>query len=1044
MERFNPFASSFMDDKSDNNQKNAFDNAIAGSPIKRAQQQTIGSKLADPPATPPSSSKYSVSFPDPFDGQEISSSLKQTSRSNSVNFSGSSHSVDEPSSSPYLSGRQRQAQASGLSSLLSRATSVTSSSMSDRVSGAVGSVKNAVDSISSQLQQAVPSGLNERISSTADQLQQQQQSTASYLASKLSSATGQFSSSNQSSGPPPIQISRQRVILILDSYSNTDWPHHFNQYRRALSGQGSSHSALTSFFSSATAQLAAANPLSLSSSVSGEAADLVEQADYRDVSVLANQSSSSATVYIAASSRQTSSSSRSVQSMPARIVRPEFVVVKQRCSRDKKDHLKSIVSALNYCLVPLFEPIEVWNIFQDRQMIFASLLRVQRTLGKENFPLIPQVYCQTQQDLLNYISSSSVVLPCLVRMGNGRIKIDNLQGLRDFASIMATSNQSCTIEQYLEVKCDLMIQKLGSSLKLFKKTTLDQTSRRTSNLDLRESASRQTSIGMLTSLISNSSSSTTNSQQSSQQPSPAGLQQDARRDSNSATYSGFERSTEVGSRYRGWMDALTKEFDNKLDMFALNVCVATNDREYVVGLTDCSSEFVGSAENQDEDRRNFVELVTDKVNTLSPKSQVSRNSSVNTATSSDVTFGEKSSNDKSPVMAKIPRAVPGDYGASGLYPLGDKKKFVSQSQIDGPRASAASSNRSYGQLTSRSLSVFVNQGDFDEPEQSYTSKPSYLSRRSSERTDSSNLGSSDDVSAYTGARDSLSSSTATPNSSLGAHQRQASLGQSFFDQTSTAISSFQKQSLSFFKRLDSRSGFEFGTSTPPQSAKSDKAFDRSFTSAGSNIVSSAETTPREPSFMSTGTSQAKSREGLKSQSVDVSATETEDKQARVKPPKPPPPMLSMYNRQSSLATYSRPNSSTTPTSTPINTRQNSSATISSKDADVQDGAATKQRVIRQNSALSAFEALDQDYSNKLTSNNGTTSPTVSPGNRSDMLEKPSNPDGARLANAELLKKSTNYDSASITSGDSNSTTTAEDTMNNLKKTFASIFGDKCE
>lgn len=296
--------------------------------------------------------------------------------------------------------------------------------------------------------------------------------------------------------------------------------------------------------------------------------------------------------------------------------------------------------------------------------------------------------------------------------------------------------------------------------------------------------------------------------------------------------------------------------------------------------------------------------------------------------------------------------------------------FNSQSQIDERQVG---SNRSHGQFGSRSQSVSMNQTEFTNREHSSNlSRATHLNRRSSERTDSTNLESTEDISQY------LSPTTTTPINSSGIHQRQASLGQSFFDQTSTAISSFQKQSLSFFKRLDSRSGFEFGSSSPLQSAKSDKAFDRSFASGinAAQLASSVGATPlRESpsSLVGSHEIQSRGRDGFKSQSIDTSALDTAafERHSKQKPPKPPPP-LAMTNRQSSLATYNdtRAKTCATPSSTPT-----------------------------------------------------------------------------KASTIDHVKKSANFDSASITSGDSNSTgetATAEDTMNNLKKTFASIFGDKCE
>ena len=330
MDRFNPFASDSQDSP------DPFTISFNRSSQAKPQQETGGrvrTTTSSPPAAIQSQKltttgtsntpRYSTTFPDPLDADEqpatLASSNKIANRSNSVTFAPSSQASGETASlfATPTRGGQRQTGTTGFTSFLTRATSVTSSSVTDRMSGAVDSVRNAVDSISSQIQ-AVPANLNERLSSTAsnligsgEQLQQQQQqqqqqpnqqqqSTASYLVSKLSSATGQFSAAGQSPSLLPV-ISRQRVILILDNHPGTDWAQQFNNYRKMTTSLGSAtQSALTSFFSTATTQLTSS---SNSSPISLDSADLVEQVDFRDISVLANQATSTATVYFTCDSQ---------------------------------------------------------------------------------------------------------------------------------------------------------------------------------------------------------------------------------------------------------------------------------------------------------------------------------------------------------------------------------------------------------------------------------------------------------------------------------------------------------------------------------------------------------------------------------------------------------------------------------------------------------------------------------------------------------------------------------------------------------------------
>lgn len=1134
MERFNPFSGSGIDEELKpatienkapqpaliRHQSAVSSRNDSSGSLQRQPMNSSASVASEGSLATLTSARYSTSFPDPFGDllnetmQHQSSrpnlseqtsttstasiqSAKPNNRSNSVTFASSttSHSIDDSLaniSSPTRSGRQT---GGGLTSFLSRATSVTSSSVTDRVSGAVGTMKSAVDSLSNQLQQAVPNA------SGGDQ----QQSAASYLASKISSATGQFTSSvsgGQNLSSLPV-ISRQRVVLILDSFNNIDWAQQFNNYRRQMAsstgiGSGglnssSASSTLTSFFSSATAQLSSVANMPGSGSSSQNTAnnqgsgqlvtsplflndggvDLVEQADFREVSILANQMTSQATVYV-------SSWNRNQSMRTAKIIRPEFVVVRQR-TKEHVEHLRGIVTALNYCLVPMFEPIEIWNVFQDKRLIFSHLLRIQRLLGKENFPLIQQVYCQTHQDLLNYInnyqqqpssSSTLIQLPCLVKtgpLGKGRLKVDNLQMLKDFASIIETNNMSCTLEQYLDVKCDLIVQKIGTNLKLFKRTAAATAAAATAAANqatsiyctpTRQSASRQTSIG--SSVLSSFIASTTSATSGQQQSSPL------RKNSNpNANINNFEKLSDVSVRYKQWIEAISREFDNKLNAFSLKIIVANNDREYIVGLNDCSQPFIGNQENQSEDCRNFVELIMTSMNTTLPRQHnlISRDSSINTNSSS--LLSRRRSSDLGKNKLKTTDQQQGS--SPGISSLKDKKKFNSHSQlmngqsmnIESAAGSMNNNNRQLGQLSSRSQSVSINNQNHQEMVASHSHNPqmqssqplasSYFTRRSSDRSDSLTNSNYDDDPASS----SFNSSSGQLNSQ---HQRQTSIGQSLFDQTSTAFSSFQKQSMSFFKRLDQvRTGNDIMLgSTPPQSAKSDKGFDRSFMTSSRLINNDDENSDDDDRGTGDGLKRGlassgirSSGAGFKSQSIDSSALDSSPTRLpKRSPPKPPPPNLSGSTRQSSLASYSSLRGSggnlqqsglvtTTPNSTPTQTRQNSSveASISNQ--------SSRNRVVRQNSALSAFEPFDPEVAKTLRSEDPSTT-VVSASNQSAI--EPRQPQ-IKSSSVEQTKRSTNYDSASITSGDSNSTNeiaTAEDTMNNLKKTFASIFGDKCE
>mgnify|MGYP000905508953 CR=1 FL=1 len=657
----------------------------------------------------------------------------------------------------------------------------------------------------------------------------------------------------------------------------------------------------------------------------------------------------------------------------------------------------------------MFVPLETWNVFQDRQLMFSRLLRVQRALGKENMPLIPQIYCQTHQDLMNLIGSSSVTLPCLVRtgpLGKGKIKIDNLQMLKDFASILSTTGQSCTIEQFLDAKCDLIVQKLGTSLKLFKRNVqflhvggaklVDRTKFGCSGAiesrhdqQFARTSSRQSSIGAgVFSSLMQATSQQQSARNNPQTSSPGNM---------------YERMSEVNNRYRSWAEAIVLEFENKIETFCLKIVVANDDREYIVGLSDCATEFLGSVENQEEDRRSFVELVISHMNTDLPKMNLSREPSLS-ATSGPFSRRE-SGDDKAPAT-----------GASFCdSPQRDKRKFVAQAS-DG-----AKTTNHTGPLNNRSQSVSANQSDFLAHEQTANRPPSFA-RRGSDRVN----GTTDSSCDTTWSSQELPNSYSSTRPG-GSHQRQASVGQSLLDQTSTALSSLQKQSLNFFRRLDSRA--DESENTPPLSAKSDWTFERDST------ASKGDGSDKSPS---SSTSNQEAQSGFKLQPIEGSVGGSRKRES---PPKPPPPQT-VGNRQSSWASNSGQRASSslssTPTSTPSRRRQNSAST----DSDALDSPTHRGKVLRQNSALSAFEPYDMDLASRagVTTTDGIDRQTTV--NSQQVIA-----DGGQNKVSKLTRRSMNSDSGSMTSGDSNSTgetINAEDTMNNLKKTFASIFGEKCD
>jgi len=266
----------------------------------------------------------------------------------------------------------------------------------------------------------------------------------------------------------------------------------------------------------------------------------VDQAEFKDLSVSAG-SCSGVTANI------TSYKSGARTNI---CVKPDFLLVRQNL-KDANENYKNLLLGFRYAGVPSVNSIESIYNFQDKPWVYAHLLEIQRRVGKENFPLIEQAFYPSHRDMDhkgNY--------PCVFKIGHahgglGKVRVETQGGFQDLASVVAISDQYCTVEDFIEAKYDLHVFKIGENYKALMRKSL--------------TGNWKTNVGQ-----------------------------------------SILEEVPVQEHHKSWIDLVSEMFGG-LDICSLEALVAKDGQEHIIEVNDCAMGLLG--ESQEEDRRNIAEVV---------------------------------------------------------------------------------------------------------------------------------------------------------------------------------------------------------------------------------------------------------------------------------------------------------------------------------------------------------------------------------------------------------------------------------------------------
>lgn len=152
---------------------------------------------------------------------------------------------------------------------------------------------------------------------------------------------------------------------------------------------------------------------------------------------------------------------------------PDFLLIRNVVrSINKLSDCRNQLFGFMYANLPSVNSLHAEYYFLERPLVHAELNRINRTLGDEKFPVIPQNYFASADEMMYALPFPSVAKMGHGHAGYGKMKLANHHDFEDFRTVVAMTDHYCTAEPFIVGDYDLRIQKIGANYRVFKRISV--------------------------------------------------------------------------------------------------------------------------------------------------------------------------------------------------------------------------------------------------------------------------------------------------------------------------------------------------------------------------------------------------------------------------------------------------------------------------------------------------------------------------------------------------------------------------------------------